>query len=406
MINFTLTKEKNLNSKINNKIKKDLEYISSKVKNLLGDKLHSILLCGGFGRGEGSVVVKKGIVHIVNDYDFTIVLNVKNRFRYMQIYKEFHAPLEKLANELASELDIKQVDLSPKPLNYFKKNQPLKIENYEIRQGHVLVYGKNDPTLTMPDWHPGDIPLFEGTWLFRNRGTGLLLAALYFIPGNKIPNTKKENFIIECTKAQLAMGDSVLLLKKKYHHLYNKRLSIIKTLDLSDIPRGNDIKRRYMESLRQKLNPDFDNYLIQDLISWWYDSVQSFEDFFKFYEQNRLKNNFKTWIEYADISKPESQPSLKAVAGKFLRTVKSGISVKRIRDIYQRSRPCFSISLVALVLFALHEDKFNIPMMEKAALLLNLKLTGKPESDWLYLARAVINEIHPGGEAGRVMKYR
>ena len=58
-------------SEIDAKIEKDQVLINSKVLGLLGDHVHSILLCGGFGRGEGSVYVKNGLVQVVNDYDIT-----------------------------------------------------------------------------------------------------------------------------------------------------------------------------------------------------------------------------------------------------------------------------------------------------------------------------------------------
>jgi len=286
-MNYTVNANEQLHAKINAKVQADLEIITARVAELLGDRLYALLLCGGFGRGEGSVVVDGKGVHIVNDYDFTVVLNAKNRFHYLKLYKEVHAPLERLAVELAAELDIKQVDLSPKPLSYFTGNQGLKIENYEVKMGHVLLYGDRDPTQDMPAWQAADIPLFEGTWLFRNRGAGLLLAALYFMDGGEMPDSKKENFIIECTKAHLAMGDAALLYNRRYHHLYHKRYDIMENLDISAIPAGEDVRARYRAALNQKLSPEFDRYLQRDMRKWWFDVTDSFEQFFKFYEQER-----------------------------------------------------------------------------------------------------------------------
>ena len=95
-MNFTIDD----NDKVNSKIQADLELITHKILELLNGKAHSILLCGGFGRGEGSVVASNGKIHIVNDYDFTIVLNVNNSLQYVKMYKKLHSPLEELANKL------------------------------------------------------------------------------------------------------------------------------------------------------------------------------------------------------------------------------------------------------------------------------------------------------------------
>jgi len=55
-------------------------------------------------------------------------------------------------------------------------------------------------------------------------------------------------------------------------------------------------------------------------------------------------------------------------------------------------------------LFFFQKNKFNIEMMKRAADLLGISLTGHDKADWILLAKAVLNEIHPGGgEAGRVI---
>ncbi len=391
---------------INNKIADDLETITTSVRALLGDRLHSLLLCGGFGRGEGSVVVKDTTVRIINDYDFTVVLNTSNRLQYLRYYRDIKGPMEQLAGELAEELGIKQVDLSPKPLSYFTGKQALKIENYDIKNGHILVYGQENPTDWMPAWKPEDIPLFEGTWFFRNRGVGLILAALYFMTDKRIPQEKKENFIIECTKAQLAMGDGVLLMNRTYHHLYHSRLTIAEKIDMSDIPNRDDIRRRYLESLTQKLYPDFDRYLERDLTSWWFDVTRAFESFFRWYEQQRLGLAFERWTDYAVLPRTLQQPELKTFAGKIFRSRAGGLSLEKLHHYYRSSSPGHSISLVALVLFSMNREGFDIPMMEAAAKLLDTNLTDNPKLDWIRLARGVLAEIHPGGEAGRVLENK
>lgn len=399
-MNFTTAKDK----KVNAKIQADLDYIANRVARLLGDNLHAILLCGGFGRGEGSVVVKKNEIHIVNDYDFTIVLNSKNRFHYLTLYRKIHAPLENLAVELAEALAIKQVDLSPKPLNYFSPKNALKIENYEVKKGHVLIYGKDDPTLGMPDFKAVDIPLFEGTWLFRNRGAGLLLSALYFVDSGKVPTEKMENFVVECTKAKLAMGDALLLLNARYHHLYSKRFSHFLEIDISGVPEGERIKEMYKRAIDQKLSPDFDHYFRRDPIKWWFEVTKIYDLFFKYFEGKRLGIPFEDWLFYKRIPKPEDKIEFKTLIKKMLNAGRTGFNLQRFFDACKTARKTFSIALVPLVLFSLKEKGFDIAMMEEAAAMLNLPLTGDHKRDWTHLAKAVLNEIHPGGEAGRVLK--
>ena len=400
-MNFTVYN----NPEINKKIKKDIDYIAGRVAALLGNDLHSVLLCGGFGRGEGSVVIENGNIHIVNDYDFTVVLNVKNRFHYLSVYRRIRTPLEKLAVSLAEELSIKQIDLSPKPPVYFKKTNKLKIENYEVKKGHYLVYGKKNPTSVMPDWKASDIPLFEGTWLFRNRGTGLLLAALYFMKtkGKTIHNSKKENFVIECTKAQLAIGDSILLMHSNYHHLYSNRTDCMNAIDISEIPHNKTIKPMYQKAVKQKLTPDFETCFKKDLVSWWFDITDTFNNFFFHYEKKRLQMNFDNWVEYDQICRKKDKIELKTFVKKIITMGHTGFSLKKIIEAYYRSKKTYSVSLVPLVLFALKKNGIDRVLMERAARILKIDLCGDDEKDWVKLSEGVLNEIHPTGEAARIL---
>lgn len=399
-MHYSIDKDPNIDAKI----EKDQEYINSKVLGLLGNHVHSILLCGGFGRGEGSVVVQNGKIHIVNDYDFTVVLKERNRLRYTKLYKKFHAPLEQLAVKLADELEIKQVDLALKPLSHFKKIKTLRIENYEVKKGNILIYGDKNPTKEMPDWDASDIPLFEGTWLFRNRGAGMLIAALYFLCDGGIPEEKKENFVIECNKAQLAMGDSILLLKGLYHHLYNERLKRIKKLDISDILAGKKIMANYREALEQKLRPDFKKFYQRDLVEWWFDISELLDIFYRYFEQHRLGLKFEDWREYADLSKPEDRIELKTLVGKAIRNRANIFSPSNVQNLLKKSRRSFSISIVPLLLFSLGKENVSEPYIKKAASLLDIPITEATKTNWLKLTKAFLNEIHPGGEVARAIK--
>ena len=392
-MHYTIDKDPNIDAKVKN----DQEYINSRVLSLLGNQVHSILLCGGFGRGEGTVEVRGNEIHIVNDYDITIVLKERNRLKYALLYRKYHAPLEALAVALAKDLRMKQIDLGLTHFSYFEKPAALKIANYEVLRGHKLIYGKEDPCQLMPDWKAEDIPLFEGTWLFRNRGAGMLIPALYFMRDGGIPAEKKENFVIECNKAQLAMGDSILLLKQQYHHMYSERLRCLDELEISEVPEGEIILKNYKEALKQKLKPDFEKFYKRDLVAWWFEVVDLMNRFYWFYESKRLGVVFNDWIEYSDLSKPEDRFESKAFVASILRNL-SHMSMNTIKKSYNKARKSHSISIVPLLLFSMKKDGFHLPYMEKASEVLSIPLTGNQREDWLHLVRCFLHDLHPGGE--------
>lgn len=399
-MHFTIEK----NPLIDAKIKKDQEDINFRVLDLLGNNVHSIILCGGFGRGEGTVLIQSNKIHIVNDYDITIVLKEHNPIRYAWLYQKYYVQLQALACQLAKELRMKQIDLSLKSISYFKNQNALKIENYEVKHGHVLTYGEYDPTILMPNWQAENISFFEGAWLFRNRGAGMLIPALYFMRDDGIPDEKRENFVVECGKAQLAMGDCILLLKKKYHHLYSQRLRCIDGLDVSDIPAGGTIMAHYREALEQKLRPEFEKFYNRDLVNWWFEIVELLDLFFRFFESRRLGLDFFDWQGYADRARLESRIDLRTLFINVLRNKRALVSSSLRQRTLLKSRKSNFTSLVPLLLFSIHKNGFIVPYMERAARMLAVQLKGKAREDWLYLVRTFLHELHPQGEVADAIR--
>lgn len=393
-MHYTIDKD----PKIDAKIEKDQVFINKKVLGLMGDYIHSILLCGGFGRGEGTVYVKNNQIKIVNDYDITILLKARNPIKFARLYNKYNPSLQEIARTMAEDLKIKQIDITLKHISYFEKPEALKIENYEVRHGHIVTYGKSDPALLMPNWRAVDIPLFEGIWLFRNRGAGMLIPALYFLRDDVIPDEKKENFVVECCKAQLAMGDCILLLKKKYHHLYSQRLRCINGLDVSDIPGAVNIMAHYREALEQKLRPDFDKIYKRDLICWWFEIVALLDLFFMFFESRRLGLDFSDWQGYADLARTEGRIDLRTFFLAVLRNKRAIVSSTLRKRILLKSRKSNFIAMVPLLLFSIRKNGFLRPYMERAARMLAIQLKGKETEDWLNLVRTFLHELHPQGE--------
>lgn len=399
-MHYTIDKD----PRIDVKIARDQEYINSQVVDLLGDHVHSILLCGGFGRGEGTVEVRGNEIHIVNDYDITIVLKERNRLKYARLYWKYHAPLQTLAVEVARDLRMKQVDLSLKHFSYFEKPTALKVENYEVKHGHVLTYGNEDPTRFMPGWDAEDIPLFEGTRLFLNRGAGMLLAALYFFSTGEIPKEKRENFVIECGKAQLAMGDSILLLMGRYHYLYSERLRYLDEIDVSHAPDGDTILEHYREALEQKLKPNFDRFYQRDLVGWWFDISELFNVCCRNFEAKRLGNQFTDWLEYAGLPKPEDRFKIKIFLSNLLTNRANLFSPVEIRRNLLKARGSNLISIVLLLLFSLQKDSFIAPYIEKVSYLLGVPSDQNVRRDWLLLVRTILQALHPGGEVANTIR--
>jgi hypothetical protein len=296
------------------------------------------------------------------------------------------------------------VDLVLRPLSYFVGHPPLKIETFEVKNGHYLLHGTSNPCHLMPEWRAEDIPLFEGTWLFRNRGLGLLLAAAYFDPAGQISAQNRENFIIECTKAQLAMGDSALLLKRRYHTSYAERARRISSVSWSDFPDGEAVRSHYAKGLEQKLRPNFGKFATQDMSSWWCEITVLFERFYRYFEGQRLNTHINDWLHYERLQKPEDRIDLRSLLRTAIHTGPRLLIPSVWRLSLVKARKSKNTAAMALLLFAKLDGPNRKAYLSRASSLLAAPMTDSFARDWAVLTGNFLLLTHPAGEAGRVAK--
>lgn|GEM_PF-3441080 len=191
---------------------RDLTVIVRSVLDLV--KPEGILLVGGFGRGEGSILKVRGEEpEPLNDYDVLVLMKDT----------EPADALKALGHRLAKELGIDFVDVGVKFVDELRY-LPCTIENYDMKYGSTILYG--DPTLKerIPNFRVDDIPVSEATRLLFNRIAGVLggfdefsfLASEVGSPGSFYMRN-------QLVKAFIGMADAHLLLNGYYHHLYRTR---------------------------------------------------------------------------------------------------------------------------------------------------------------------------------------
>jgi len=368
--------------------------------------VRAIILCGGFGREEGGVIVSNGNVRIVNDFDMIVVV----RGNYLWTYRKYHAQLELLAETLARKLSIKQIDISLKNIRFFFQNAPLTVANYELLNGHKVLYGDINLMELMPNYDSQNIPLDEGTTYFWTRGSGLLLSARYFSDNNGIvAEHNKENFVIECHKALIAMGDSILILKGKYHHSYVQRMHTIQHLDLSDISYREQIIPRYVAAIEHKVRPCFDDYYDRNLVDWWFEVQELFGKFFLFFEGQRLSKQIDNWIDYSQIMLSEKKTDWNMF---FKRLIQKSLEKKdftpfvipQLWRMARQSERNYLLSVMPLLLFSLKKDILDVDMIKSAARLLHKENGENVHCMWNQLVNNYLELFHPGGAVAQLLR--
>tara|TARA_B110000196_G_C21151752_1_gene670209 strand:+ start:3814 stop:5013 length:1200 start_codon:yes stop_codon:yes gene_type:complete len=377
------------------KISEDLNFIVSQLVGFLGkDNIQSIILTGSFAKGEGTAYIDNGKVKIVNDYDITIV-----HYRSFLFKLRNKKKLGILAESLANKINIKQIDFGLLSINNINKVKET-ISYNDFLFGHILIYG-DSPFDESNKKNIFKFSLFEGSWLLRNRGVGLVLAGLYFI-GKKNNNfVNKENLWIECNKAKQAIGDSFLITKGLYHFSCKVRYERLKEIhEKENLP----FFEWYSESINSKLvfNKNLYTKSLDDMIEEWFIIKKKYSLFFLNYEKSRLDDEFLDWNHYLKLNPTNINFFKMKFLYNFLfssfkknnlKLLSSNLNVDKI----------LSIGITGLLLDSITDrmnTNSNINLLTK-----KFKIR-KNNSDgvynWITIAKFYLLSIHPEGEAKKV----
>jgi len=246
-------------SKANRKIERDVILICEKIRKRIPNVL-SIMMTGGFARGEGSVKIENGKIFPYNDYDIQVISSEK-------IEKDM---VDKISIEISKELGYKgivnfypfkkeeqkmkenfYIDLKCDALSELKKLLP-RIRTYELKNNSKILYGE-DLRYLIPDYKLRDIPLSEGAKLLLDRMSQMI--EYYSIEGRY--DKEFLNYIIQQVYA--ACCTSLLLLSRKYQVGYKKSMNIFKKTYKQDFPElykeFPNLDKKIEQFIEWKINP-------------------------------------------------------------------------------------------------------------------------------------------------------
>src|SRR3989344_9261194 len=164
-------------SNVDRFIEEDLSKIKSVVLDAI--KVKSIILVGGFGKGEGLVDIKKNKITPLNDYDLYLITDKNYNDKYIEdlgvkCSKAIgRGGLDFVENpgETYDENKFFHVDLRVIPYKKLRKLLPTQ-RTYEIKYGSKVIYGEDVRNL-IPDVK---VPVSEAIRILFNKIDHLLLA--------------------------------------------------------------------------------------------------------------------------------------------------------------------------------------------------------------------------------------
>jgi rhamnosyltransferase len=203
------------------------------------EKLEAVVLGGGYGRGQGGVLKTNSGDAPYNDLEFYVFL----RGNRVLNERSYHRPLEELGGGLSGEAGL-HVEFKVDSLERLRRS-PVTMFCYDLVSGHRILFG--DEKIFAGCKHHLDatkIPLAEATRLLFNRCTGLLLAKELLKQPELSPD--EADFVgRNLAKAQLALGDVVLVAAGKYNWSCLERQNALAELTIQDAPPWMEKVRKY-----------------------------------------------------------------------------------------------------------------------------------------------------------------
>jgi hypothetical protein len=233
------------------KLSQVLENIALDVELLINKDLYeAIILIGGYGRGEGGVVLINGEEFPHNNFDFLVISN--------EISQKDKAYLSEKCQII--------FDMHTKPLGIlveFSVISSLKLKNceplvitYDMKYGHKLICGNAISLVKNKNFELQNIPSWDIRNLIVNRGTLLIINDLMLKKDN-LDKKNKKIIIKHWIKAIIGYGDALLFYLGDYNYSYVEKQKRMKEQKAVSIK----FKNIYEEAMNFRFEPDYEKYL-------------------------------------------------------------------------------------------------------------------------------------------------
>lgn len=209
--------------------------------------LQGVLLAGGYGRGEGGVLITPEGDRPYNDMEFYVFVRGSTLVNDRRFKAALHELGETLSPQAGLEVEFKILSLEK------LRRAPVSMFSHDFVVGHRWVIG-DDSLLAGCDHHRVEthIPQHEATRLLFNRGSGLLYAA---------ERLRRKDFSAEdadfvgrnLAKAQLGIGDAILAACGAYHWSCTERHERLKQLRAGRETGDASRAKPYIEAFRRLL---------------------------------------------------------------------------------------------------------------------------------------------------------
>jgi len=293
----------NVNAEVNHQIDQQLKRVTKTIlesTRALGYKLgiRSILIAGGFGKGEGSIkLTDTGRAICQRDFDIVVVVDRRPSQKmadeiHAQIYKSLEIP-----NPISCDFERGQnfaVDLL-----FLRRNDLIypDIKFFDLKAASQILWGEDVRGLN--PWTKKDVPISSGLRLLFEKVSGLLGTFSVNYLGSEEPTTEESNFLLsECRKTFIEIGTSLCILAGKYESKYSQRAQILPGFYRAKFPKLAqllpELPEKVLEYTDLRLNPS-SMHVEEDPVDLWFLTRDYLKETIKFYLEAYAGKSISTW---------------------------------------------------------------------------------------------------------------
>ena len=256
-------------------------------KALKPEEYVALILLGGFGRGEGGVVVVNGEERPHNNLDFLLIARANAPAALEDLRRRLNETLLPISRQHDVELDVSVI--ADRKL---RRSAPL-VMWYDMRNGHKTLLGDKDYVPSLTQFRLDRIRAWDVRNLLVNRGT-LLIINDHMLASGPVTETTRRIVIKHVMKAIIGYGDALLYFLGDYDWSYQEKQRRMK--NHPGVPAN--FKALYDEAIEFRFVPAYETYLERDPVAWMGDLREALAVIHLECESHRLRRPGITWSQY------------------------------------------------------------------------------------------------------------
>ncbi len=246
-----------------------------------------LYMLGGYGRGEGGVVIVNGQERPHNNFDLLLVTNEMRSEKLEEVKKLLDNSLKQLSERIGVGIDTSLINGSK------LRNAACRIIWYDMKFGHKLLSGSSDLIMSCSQFKLHSIPAWDARNLLVNRGTLMIINDL-LLKQKTLDLELKKVIIKHMVKSIIGYGDCLLFFLNQYDWSYvekQKRMQARKDVD-------PEFKKLYDEAMDFRFQPDYEPYLHLDMNLWIKEVRELMKSINLYCESRRLHRKKLDWDNY------------------------------------------------------------------------------------------------------------